>query len=80
MTIPPVSVRVPTQRPVALNATSVTSSIIDKGDNEMLPRAVHRSGIYLTAEENAGKPHLGDRLTKAVRLVIVLNERHYINI
>ena len=31
------------------------------GDNEMIPGAVDRSpGIYLTAEENPGKPHLGD--------------------
>ena len=29
----------------------------------MMPRAVHSSpGIYLTAEENLGKPQLGDRL------------------
>ena len=33
----------------------------DKGDNEMIPRAVHRSpGIYLTVKENPGKPQLGD--------------------
>jgi hypothetical protein len=32
------------------------------GDNEMIPRAVHRSlGIYLTAEENLGKSQLRDR-------------------
>ena len=31
----------------------------DKGDNEKIPGAVHRSpGIYLTAEENPGKPQL----------------------
>ena len=33
----------------------------DKGDNEMIPGAAHRSpGINLTAEENPGKPQLGD--------------------
>jgi hypothetical protein len=33
----------------------------DKGD-EMTPGAVRRShGIYLTTEENLGKPQLGDR-------------------
>ena len=37
-------------------------SAYDKGDNEMLPRTVNRSpGIYLVAEEKAGKPQLGDR-------------------
>ena len=37
----------------------------DKADNEMIPGAVHRSpGICLTAEENLGKTHLGDRLMK----------------
>ena len=35
----------------------------DKGVNEMIPGAVHRSlDIYLTAEENPGKLQLGDRL------------------
>ena len=34
----------------------------DKGDNEMIPGAVHRTpGIYLIAEENPGKSQLGDR-------------------
>ena len=33
----------------------------DKGDNGMILGAVHRSpGIYLTAEENPGKPQLGN--------------------
>ena len=33
----------------------------DKGDNEIIPGAVHRyPGIYLTAEEIPGKPQLGD--------------------
>ena len=40
----------------------------------MIPGAVDRSlGIYLTAEENPGKPQLGDRLMKAVRPVIDSN-------
>ena len=34
-------------------------------------------GIYLKAEENGGKPQLGDRLMKAVRLVIESNEVPY---
>ena len=33
----------------------------DTGENNMIPRAVFRyPGIYLTAEENPGKPQLGD--------------------
>jgi hypothetical protein len=37
-------------------------SAYDKGDNDMISRAVYRSpGIYLTAEETLGKPQLGDR-------------------
>ena len=33
----------------------------DKGDNEMIQGTVHRyPGIYLTAEENPGKPQLED--------------------
>jgi hypothetical protein len=39
----------------------------DKGDNEMIPEAVHRyPGICLTAEENRIKPQLGDRLMKGL--------------
>jgi hypothetical protein len=34
----------------------------DKGDNEVILGAVLKSpGIYLTAEENFGKPQFGDR-------------------
>ena len=34
----------------------------DKGDNDIIPEAVQTSpGICLTAEENPGKPQLGDR-------------------
>ena len=43
----------------------------NKGDNEMIHGAVHRSpSIYLTTEENPGNPQLGDSLMKVVRLVI----------
>ena len=43
----------------------------ERGNNEMIPGAVHRSpGICLTVEENPGNPQLGDRLMKAVRSVI----------
>ena len=65
MTVPPAPVRVPSQRPLALSVASVTSVANIKGDNEMILRAVHRSpGICLTAEENPGKPQLGNRLMK----------------
>ena len=41
-----------------------------KGDNEMVPRVLLKSpGIYLTAEEDPGKPQLEHRLMKAVRAV-----------
>ena len=59
--------RVPSQRPLAPNVESVTSVADDKGDNEMILGAVHRSpGISLTAEENPKKPQLGDRLMKGL--------------
>ena len=39
----------------------------DKGDNEIVLGAVHRSpGICLTAERNPRKPQLGDRLIKGL--------------
>jgi hypothetical protein len=58
------SVRVPSQKSLAPSVTSVTN---DKGNNEMMPGAVHRcNGIYLTAEKNPGKPQLGDRLMKGL--------------
>ena len=63
MAVPPV--RVPIQRLLAPSVASVSSVANDKGDNEMILRAVHRSpGIYFTAEENPIKPQLGDRLMK----------------
>ena len=65
MAVPPLPVRFPGQRPLAPSVDSVTSVDNDKGDNEMILGTVHRSpSIYLTAEENPGKPQLGDRLMK----------------
>ena len=63
--VPPAPVRVPSQRPLAPSVASVMSVANDKGDNEMILGAVHRSpGICLTAVENPRKPQLGDRLMK----------------
>ena len=63
MAVPPASVRVPSQRPLAPSVTSVMSVANDKGNNEMIPGAVYRSpDNCLTAEENPGKPQLGDQL------------------
>ena len=50
--MPPAPVRVPGQRPLAQSITSVTSVADDKGDSNMIPRAVQ----------------LGDRLTKGLCL------------
>ena len=51
--MPPDAVRVPSQRLRAPSFASVTLVANDKGDNEMLLGAVHRSpGILFTAEEN----------------------------
>ena len=67
MAVPPAPVRVPSQRPLALSVTSVTSVTNDKGDNEIILGAVYISpGICLTAEENPRKPQLGDRLMKGL--------------
>ena len=61
MAVPPALVRVPSQMPLAPSVASVTSVGNEKGDNEMILAAVHRSpGICLTAEENLRKPQLGD--------------------
>ena len=65
LTVPPAPVRVPRKRPLAPSVSSVKSVASDKGDNEMILGAVHRSpGICLTAEENPRKPQLGHRLMK----------------
>ena len=67
MAVPPPPVRVPSQRSLVPNVTSVTSVANDKGDYEMIPRSVNRSpGICHTVEENPGKPQLGDRLMKGL--------------
>jgi hypothetical protein len=51
--VPPPPVRVPNQSLLVPSVASVTSVVNDKGDNEMIVGAVHRShGIYLKAEEN----------------------------
>ena len=61
MGVPLAPVRVPSQRPLALSVASVRSVANDKGDNEMILGAVHRSpDICLTAEENPGKPQQGE--------------------
>ena len=66
--MPSAPVRVPSQR-LASSIAPVTSVAKDKGDNEMILGAVHRSpGICLIAEENPRKPQLG-----AVRPGIALN-------
>ena len=60
--VPVAPVRFPSQRPLAPSVASVTSVANDKGDNEIILGAVHRSpGICLTTEENPRKPQLGDR-------------------
>ena len=65
--VPPASVRVPSQRPLAPRAASVTSVANDKGDNEMILGAVYRSsGICPKAEEKSRKPQLGDCLMKGL--------------
>ena len=62
MAVLPAPVRVPSQRLVAPSVTSITPEANDKGYNVMIPGAVHRfPGIFLTTEENPGKPQLGDR-------------------
>ena len=63
----PVSVRVPTQRPLSLSVISVTLVANDKGDSEMMLGAVHRSpDICLMTEENPGKSQLGDHPMKGL--------------
>ena len=65
--VPPAPVRIPSQRPLAPSVASVASVANDKGDDEMILGAVHRSpGICLAAEGNPRKPQLGDCLTKGL--------------
>ena len=62
--VPAAPVRVPSQKPLAPNVASITN---DKGENQMILEAVHRSpGICVTAEENPRKPHPGDHLMKGL--------------
>ena len=62
MVVPPAPVRVSSQRPLV---PSVACHCRDKGDNEMMLGAVHRSPVTcLTAEENPGKPQQGNLLMK----------------
>ena len=47
-------------------------SVNDEGPNEMILGTVYRSpGIYLTAEENLGKPQLRDGMMKAIANSII---------
>ena len=65
--VPVAPVRVPSRRPLIPSVTPVTLVTNDKGDNEMILGAVHRSpGMCLTAEENPRKPQLRDRLMKGM--------------
>ena len=65
--MPVAPVRVPSQRPLAQSVASVTSVANDKGDNEMILGAVHRSpGNCLTVEGSPRKSQLGDRLMNAL--------------
>ena len=65
MVVPPAPIWVPSQRPLAPSVILGMSVANDKGDNEIIPEAVHISpGICLTAEENPRKPQLGDCLMK----------------
>ena len=75
----PAPVRVPSQRPFALSFTTIAS---DKGDNETIPGAVHKSpGICLTAEENPGIPQIGEKSDEGtVRPVIASNGVPFIKI
>ena len=43
MAVPLAPVRVPIQRPLGPSVTSVPSVANNKGDNEIIPAAVHRS-------------------------------------
>ena len=57
----------PVPKATCPSVASVTLVANDKGDNEMILEAVHRSpGICLTAEENSRIPQLGDHLMKGL--------------
>ena len=56
LVVPPVPLRVPSQRPLALSVTS--NHVCHKRDNDIIPKVVHRSpGIYVTAEANLRIPY-----------------------
>ena len=74
MAVPPAPVRVANNDHLPRVSRQSRRSSNDKGNNEVIPVIVRRSpGIYLTAEENTGKPHLRESLMKAVRPFIALN-------
>ena len=53
----------------------------DKGDNEMILGAVHRSpGICLTAEKNPSKPQLGDRRSHRLKWGPLLETTFYLDV
>jgi hypothetical protein len=57
--VPPAPVRIPSHLPGVSRRSRLLAN--DKGDNEMILEAVNRfPAIYLTAQENSGKPQLGD--------------------
>ena len=74
--VAPTPVRVPSHFPRVSRQSHPSANY--KGDNEMIPGAVYRSGIYFTAEENAGKHQLGNHLFKTVRPVITSNGVPYL--
>ena len=55
MAVPPIPVRVPSQRSLAPSVTSVTSVANDKDDNEIIPRAGHRSPGIVKGGKNLDK-------------------------
>ena len=67
MAVAPAPVRVPSQRPLDPSVALVTSVANDKGDNEMILGAVHRSsGIFLTAKEYPRELQLGEGVLRPV--------------
>ena len=75
MAVLPAPVQVSSQRPLAPSVASITSVANDKGDNEKILGAVHRSpGICVTAD---GNPKTSARRPSdewAVRPVTASNE------
>ena len=79
--VPPDPVRISAQRLLAPSVTSAMSVADDKGDNEIVLRAVPRSpGICFMADETPYKTQLGDCLVKAVRPVVTSNGAPYLQI